>query len=111
VHVITVQSLPLKVSFSTTFDLLDLSVDPNPSRSYLLCACTDRLIRLLDVSPKQHQAAGGTACHVLYAFNLSTLGKTVHVRWCLGDPEQFVACSDDKCVRVWSLRECIKNGG
>ena len=112
VHVIMLKNIPVKVSLQTHFDIMDLSVDPNESRSYLLCACSDRLLRLLDVAQQQYQGSttGSAACHVLYAFNLGTLGKTVHVRWCLGDPEQFVACSDDKCVRVWSLRDCIKHG-
>jgi len=88
-------SQPLHTTTSltnTTWDLIDLSLDLNPSRAYLLGACTDRLIRVID----------SKIAKVLYTVNLGTLGKVVHVRW-VGE-DRMVTSSDDKCVRVWSLQ-------
>eukprot|EP00347_Sterkiella_histriomuscorum_P022259 403331116 len=117
----------------------DMQIDPF-GKNFLLQACSDKQLRLVDISPhsyKRNQTKGQELI-VLYVLNLNTLGKVVGVKWvpqitqaqidALSDSYQqfqeqkqmFVTSSDDKQVMLWDLNQVIranqaikmqKNGG
>jgi WD40 repeat protein len=91
----------LKDAKISNFEIVDMRIDHH-LRDYLLAACSDRCLRILDLQSSEKKTLS-----VLRAFSLGTLGKPVAVSWHPCNEDHFVTTTDDKCIMTWSLKEAL----